>query len=465
MNLATSRFGGLGPVAHVCFPYESEAERLTAVVQFVREGLSGNERCLFIGSSAEHEELLGALRAEGVSVDRAVARRALVLATQRETYLRTGRFDADDSLAMLDEHLEAARADGFVGFRGTGEASGTVPDELWPEINRYESLINERFARRPFVALCRFDAAQIPAERLRDVLRMHPQALVRGEPCDNPYYERAELALGGDSRTRLDWQLHQLRTHQRARRRLEDMVAAAIDLSADLAHERGEADDLRDSVQARDRFLSTLADELGDPLFALKREVHAMGVHAGGLGETPAPERLETASRHLRRLGAAVEHVRDVARLLGQTPRPSGGDCDLVEVVREAARRHAEGGPDGDPAAGQIEIVSTEPVRGRWDRDGVRRLVSALAADALLRAGGGSVAIAVDGDATHARLRFADGPEQRRGGERAAGLSLPLARELVAAAGGRLVPEGLRPDGLTSSYVVELPRRPPQAPS
>ena len=299
MEAPTPRLGALRSSGHLCFPYESDAEKSATLVEFIREGLARHERCLFIGTPADQESLLASLTPVGG--ERALERGSLVLATQGETYLRTGRFDVEDALSLMEGLVDRALADGFGGLRATGEASGPVSDELWPLVTRYEALLNERLGRRPFLALCRFHAGQVRPERFQDVLRTHPHALVRGDICCNPFYERAEVALSDDSRARLDWQLHQLRAYNRARKRLE--------------------------LRPRDRFLSVLADEIADPLFALKREVHALGV-AGDGAETPAPERLEAAHRHLRRLTAAVEQMRSVARLADLAAQaPSEGDA------------------------------------------------------------------------------------------------------------------------------------------
>jgi hypothetical protein len=77
---------------------------------------------------------------------------------------------------------------------------------------------------------------------VRDLLRTHPVAIVRGESCDNPFYERPEIVLSDDAQTRLDWQFRQLRVQQRTRQHLEDMrvsaVAAAAQLAAELQHLR-----------------------------------------------------------------------------------------------------------------------------------------------------------------------------------------------------------------------------------
>ena len=103
-------------------------------------------------------------------------------------------------------------------------------------------MVNERFARRPIALLCRYPRTLIPAERVRDVLRTHPVAIVRGESCENPFYERPEIVLRGDAETLLDWQFRQLRVHNRTRQHLEgtrsSAVAAAAELAVELHHLR-----------------------------------------------------------------------------------------------------------------------------------------------------------------------------------------------------------------------------------
>lgn len=313
MTSIDSGLGARRPGDHLCFPYDNEDEKTLTLVTFVREGLARHERCLFTGTPAEQVSLLAALEAAGVPAQRALADGALVLATPAETYFRTGAFDPDDSLAVMDGLIDLALADGFAGLRATGGASGPIPDELWKQLLVYEARLNQRVARRPFVGLCWFHGAHVSGERVQDVLRTHPLAVLRGEVCENPFYEQTDLALSGDSRARVDWQLHQLRAYNRARKRL---VATA---------------------ESRHLALSTLADELADPLFALEREVHALG---DAPDQTPVPERLEAAAHQLRLLTAAVDKVRAAAGLVTPKPEvPVTGSPETPGAPSDPARR------------------------------------------------------------------------------------------------------------------------------
>ncbi|HVX95675.1 MAG TPA: MEDS domain-containing protein [Polyangia bacterium] len=219
--------GRLKACSHLCCLFHSIDEKHRTVAAFVAEGLERSERCVLIASPAEQRELHAALEAAGVSVESARGRGALVLATDAETYLRMGRFDPEDSLSLMEGFVDGAVADGFRGVRVSGDGSSPLPDHVWADVLRYEALVNERLARRPFLGLCRFDAEAVRPDRLEDVLRTHPLVAARGELCANPFYERPEVVLGADPRARVQWRLHQVRAYHRAMKKVAARATGA----------------------------------------------------------------------------------------------------------------------------------------------------------------------------------------------------------------------------------------------
>lgn len=232
--------------SHICLPFETDDEKHEATVTFVHEGLSRGARCVFIGRQEDYDLLGQGLEGLGICTRRASARGALQFRSVEGIYFFNGTFDPPRALDRTDELIDEALVDGFAGLRLTAELTRVPPHSEWQKIVWYEAIVNERFARRPLAHLCRYPRSLIPAERVRDLLRTHPVAIVRGESCDNPFYERPEIVLTDDEQTRLDWQFRQLRVQQRTRQHLEDMrvsaVAAAAELAAELHHLRsGEA--------------------------------------------------------------------------------------------------------------------------------------------------------------------------------------------------------------------------------
>ncbi len=220
---------------HICLPFETESEKQEAVTAFLIEGLTQGRRCLFVGAPEELSDLGVALQMHGTSLSRALDRKRLIFRTREDAYLENGTFNTAAVLARLEQHVRDAVADGFSGLHATGELVYVPADGDWQRIVEYEAQMNETFARLPLTALCRYPRAVVPAHRVQDVLRTHPIAIVRGDSCSNPFYERTQLALSNDSQTRLDWQLRQMRVQNRTQRRLEDQTYSAVTAAADLA--------------------------------------------------------------------------------------------------------------------------------------------------------------------------------------------------------------------------------------
>jgi hypothetical protein len=223
-------------------PFETIPEKHEATVAFIHQGLSRGARCIFSGTKDDFDTLARGLEQLGICSRRATARGALMFRTTEEMYLYGGIFDPPRVLDHIDQLIDGALVDGFTGLRLTGELTHVPVEAEWHKIVWYEATVNERFARRPVAGLCRYPRYLIPAERVRDVLRTHPVAMVRGESCDNPFYERPEIVISDDVETRLDWQFRQLRVGQRTRQHLEgtrsSAVAAAAELAAELHHLR-----------------------------------------------------------------------------------------------------------------------------------------------------------------------------------------------------------------------------------
>jgi hypothetical protein len=222
---------------HICLPFETESEKENAVLALFHEGLARGKRCLFVGTRAEYERLGVQLEEHGICSLRAESRGALVYMTREEVYLDKGTFDPNVVLGRIERFINESLADGFTGLCATGELANVPSDDLWRQIVWYEAQINEHFSRMPLVGLCRYPRATIPANRVQDVLRNHPIAIVRGETCDNPFYERPDVSLSDDSGARLDWQLRQLRIVNRVQRQLEGKTASAVTAAVELATE------------------------------------------------------------------------------------------------------------------------------------------------------------------------------------------------------------------------------------
>lgn len=98
---------------HLCLIYETQEEQFAAVVPFMRIGLERGEKCIYIADENTAASVLSAMRSEGIEVESAINRGALVITSKRETYLRSGFFDPDAMIRFLKEAADKAKSEEF----------------------------------------------------------------------------------------------------------------------------------------------------------------------------------------------------------------------------------------------------------------------------------------------------------------------------------------------------------------
>jgi hypothetical protein len=188
-------FVGLGisglsipPGTHICAFFRGIPERDAIVVPFLLEGLRGGDKC-----NCLIDEGMDAVRAAVTGNDDVppeVKANQLVISSSKETYLRRGRFSAQEMLDFWDDTVSTAlHQEGFPFVRSTGEKTWTL-EELpgLEDFLIYESELNRFLPRYPQVILCLYDLDQYGGEILVDILKTHPKVLMGGTVLENLYY-------------------------------------------------------------------------------------------------------------------------------------------------------------------------------------------------------------------------------------------------------------------------------------
>lgn len=263
----------LGPHDHVCLIYETQAEQFRVVVPFIRIGLERGERCAYIGEESGVAAVLAAMGAGGIDVARATRSGALVLATERETYLSEGCFDPERMIAFLAGATRAALAAGYSAFRATGEMTWVLAGGAGSErLIDYEAKLNRLFPAEKCLGICQYQRSKFSPELLVGVIRTHPLVIYRETLCHNAYFNPPEEFLdargGGVEVDRLlnsmwDREVFEIELN-RAKGELEQRVAQR---TAEL-HEANQQ--LRHEIVNRTQAESALRDsnELLETIFA-----------------------------------------------------------------------------------------------------------------------------------------------------------------------------------------------------
>ena len=212
----------LGPHDHFCSIYESPQEHYAVAIPFIRIGLDRGEKCIYIADDDTVGDVRQAMQSEGIDVDRAIASKALVLATKEQAYLEHGSFHPDWMFTFWREATQLAMSEGFSALRATGETEWVLRGgrglERWME---YESRLTHTLSESNCSALCQYNRRLFPPELILDVIRTHPMVTNGSTVCRNLYYVPANEFLGTNQTGR---EVERLLTNIRERERVEDAL-------------------------------------------------------------------------------------------------------------------------------------------------------------------------------------------------------------------------------------------------
>jgi signal transduction histidine kinase len=305
----------LAPPEHLCSIYESPQEYLAVAAPFIRIGLARREKCFYIVDDGAEPVVRGALRAEGVDVERAIATDSLVLEQKEAAYLKHGTFDPDWTFTFWANARAEATSQGFSGLRLAGDTEWVVRGapglERWAE---YETRLAHVLAENDCLALCQYNRRLFPAELVLDVIRTHPTVVYRGAVCRNMYYLPPEELLGTNlaaheverlltrirEREQIEYTLRQQRAE--AQRHIEEIGESRRRLAA-LSHRLVEIQETERREIARE-----LHDEIGQLLTGLLFKIERHGA-----GDATAKDEMKVIVDDL------IDQVRDLSMNL----RPS----------------------------------------------------------------------------------------------------------------------------------------------
>lgn len=237
---------------------------------------------------------------------------------------------------------------------------------------------------------------------------------------------------------------------------------------------------LRQSIAARDEFLSIASHELKTPITSLQMQLEMARRKVDAVaGLAPPPPKLarmlDTSLKQAERLTALVNKMLDVARIQAGRLTVSPERVDLSELTRGVFERFGE---QLLAASCVVTLELARDVVGSWDQSRIEQVVENLASNALKYAPGGRIEVATRLVGDRARLVVRDHgrgipPDKQaviferfeRGGkplsDAGLGLGLFIAREIVRSHNGFIWCE--TPDGPGVRFVLDLPLEPAHA--
>jgi len=188
------------PVAdrpHISAFFRTRGDEYRVLLPFVQEGLAHREKAFHIVDPALRADHARRLRASGINVYDAEARGQLEIRTWEETYLRGGRFDQRAMLALVEQTLGDARAQGFPRTRLVAHMEWALEERPGVgDLLEYEARASAVLARYEDPVVCVYDCSRFGGELATAVVRVHPMVLIAGTLWDNALCVAPETFLG-----------------------------------------------------------------------------------------------------------------------------------------------------------------------------------------------------------------------------------------------------------------------------
>ena len=176
---------------HICSLYDGEDEQVTVAAQYLADGLRRGERCLYADDGRDgFQRFRDALNREDIDAAAAARAGALIELPHSKAHLAGGRFDGERMLAMLDEAVEHALNDGFMGLRTCGDMSWMLTGSYgYEQVQEYESLLNEFFRQLRACGMCQYDRRRFRLNVIEDALTTHSTMVLDGHHQPSPLYK------------------------------------------------------------------------------------------------------------------------------------------------------------------------------------------------------------------------------------------------------------------------------------
>ena len=258
--------------SHFCLFYETEDDLLEVALPYFKQGLEGNEYCLWV--SATPAEQAEARRAFNVAIphfERCLREGQIEMIPYTRWYISEDDFDPQRVLEAWAEKADQALTRGYVGMRCMGNASW-LDRQHWDSFAEYEAKLERVLGKLRIRVLCTYALERCSAANVLDVIQQHQFTfIIRRGKWER--IERAEFKRLNTEILRLDLELEEhLRSHQTQQERegetrdneqLSSREREVLRLIAQGQTNREIAAELALSVRTVERHRSTLMNKLG----------------------------------------------------------------------------------------------------------------------------------------------------------------------------------------------------------
>jgi hypothetical protein len=173
---------------HVCAFFNSRDDEYNVMLPFLKDGIDGGDRAVYILDKSQRRERVQRLAAAGIDAAKAQADGRLEVRPWDDAYLRAGRFDQHAMIELLEEVAKTASQGGGMTRLWATMEWALLDFPGVHDIVEYESRLNFLLPNYDMATVCTYDVTQFSASVLMDILRTHPLVIVGGILRENPFY-------------------------------------------------------------------------------------------------------------------------------------------------------------------------------------------------------------------------------------------------------------------------------------
>ncbi|HEV3261235.1 MAG TPA: MEDS domain-containing protein [Gemmataceae bacterium] len=159
------------------------------LLPFIKEGFDQGDRAFHMVDGRHRAEHLRRLQEAGIPVAEAERKGQLQVRRWEDAYLRDGRFDQNQMLALLEEVLAEGKAQGFAMTRLMANMEWALEDRPGvQDLLEYETRVNYLTPKYHAIICCTYDLARFGANVVMNILRTHPMVIIGGILQENPFF-------------------------------------------------------------------------------------------------------------------------------------------------------------------------------------------------------------------------------------------------------------------------------------
>jgi hypothetical protein len=179
----------LGEARHVCAFFNSREDEYGVTLPFIKDGFECGDKALHIINPSRRADHLQRIASHGIDVDLAQQNGQLEVHDWKDTFFRSGAFNLDQQLALLEQVLKTGREQGFPISRYVAHAEWALEEGASVDLLlEFEARVNHIWPRSADTVICTYDLARFGGDIVVDAIRTHPMVIIGGVLQHNPFF-------------------------------------------------------------------------------------------------------------------------------------------------------------------------------------------------------------------------------------------------------------------------------------